>query len=126
MVLQCAHLCSPVSEQYSITWPLCTLQWDLQVISKASLTRSRARYRLHSEMDIHASLRHDSIVAYHGFLQDRTNVYLLLEPCSECRASVHTEAAQGTLWACLHAQHPTTPAVVANSCAVLLVHSFGL
>ena len=55
----------------------------VQVIGKASLARSRARYRLHSEMDIHSSLRHDSIVAYHGFLQDRTNVYLLLEPCSE-------------------------------------------
>jgi polo-like kinase 1 len=53
-----------------------------KVISKASLTKSRARQKLMSEIKIHRSLAHCNIVRFEHFFEDSENVYILLELCT--------------------------------------------
>ncbi|OMJ70144.1 hypothetical protein SteCoe_31942 [Stentor coeruleus] len=53
-----------------------------KVIEKASLTKSRARQKLMSEIKIHKSLHHKSIVKFEHFFEDNENVYILLELCT--------------------------------------------
>jgi len=53
-----------------------------KVISKASLTKSRARQKLMSEIKIHRSLNHTNIVKFEHFFEDSENVYILLELCT--------------------------------------------
>lgn len=50
-------------------------------ILKASLTKSRARQKLMSEIKIHKSLNHPRIVAFKHCFEDTENVYILLELC---------------------------------------------
>jgi len=53
-----------------------------KIITKASLTKSRARQKLISEIKIHKSLRHTNIVGFEHVFEDQENVYILLEICS--------------------------------------------
>jgi polo-like kinase 1 len=53
-----------------------------KVIEKASLSRSRARQKLMSEIKIHKSLNHSNIVKFEHFFEDNENVYILLELCA--------------------------------------------
>jgi polo-like kinase 1 len=53
-----------------------------KMISKASLTKSRARQKLMSEIKIHRSLNHPNIVKFEHFFEDSENVYILLELCT--------------------------------------------
>ncbi|CAD8146010.1 unnamed protein product [Paramecium pentaurelia] len=53
-----------------------------KIISKASLTRSRARQKLMSEIKIHRSLQHQNVVGFHRYFEDDENVYILLELCT--------------------------------------------
>ena len=53
-----------------------------KVISKSSLTKSRARQKLMSEIKIHRSLNHPHIVRFEHFFEDPENVYILLELCT--------------------------------------------
>ncbi len=53
-----------------------------KVIPKASLTKSRAKQKLMSEIKIHRSLHHTNIVGFEHFFEDNENVYILLELCS--------------------------------------------
>ena len=53
-----------------------------KVICKASLTKSRARQKLMSEIKIHRSLNHPNIVKFEHFFEDSENVYILLELCT--------------------------------------------
>lgn len=50
-------------------------------IAKSSLTKSRARQKLLSEIKIHRSLVHKHIVGFNHFFEDHDNVYILLELC---------------------------------------------
>lgn len=52
-----------------------------KVVVKASLTKSRAKQKLMSEIKIHRSLRHTNIVGFEHFFEDAENVYILLELC---------------------------------------------
>ena len=52
-----------------------------KIISKASLTKSRAKQKLMSEIKIHRSLHHNNIVGFEHFFEDAENVYILLEIC---------------------------------------------
>ncbi|CAG9314980.1 unnamed protein product [Blepharisma stoltei] len=52
-----------------------------KVVVKASLTKSRAKQKLMSEIKIHRSLRHANIVGFEHFFEDNENVYILLELC---------------------------------------------
>ena len=54
----------------------------LQVISKESLQKSRARQKLETEISIHRRLKHPNIVRFLRSFEDSTNVYLLLECCT--------------------------------------------
>ena len=53
-----------------------------KMISKTSLTKSRARQKLMSEIKIHRSLNHSNIVRFEHFFEDSENVYILLELCT--------------------------------------------
>lgn len=53
-----------------------------KLITKSSLTKSRARQKLLSEIKIHRSLKHRHIVGFQHFFEDHDNVYILLELCT--------------------------------------------
>ena len=53
-----------------------------KIIEKNSLTKSRARQKLMSEIKIHKSLNHPNIVKFEHFFEDTENVYILLELCT--------------------------------------------
>ena len=53
-----------------------------KVIQKASLTKSRAKQKLMSEIKIHRSVHHQYIVKFEHFFEDAENVYILLELCT--------------------------------------------
>ena len=52
-----------------------------KVVPKASLTKSRQKQKLMSEIKIHRSLRHTGVVGFEHFFEDAENVYILLELC---------------------------------------------
>lgn len=53
-----------------------------KIIDKTSLTKSRAKQKLMSEIKIHRSLHHPHVVGFEHFFEDAENVYILLELCS--------------------------------------------
>jgi len=53
-----------------------------KIIVKASLSKSRARQKLISEIKIHKSLHHTNIVGFEHVFEDQENVYILLEICT--------------------------------------------
>ena len=53
-----------------------------KVIAKSSLTKSRAKQKLMSEIKIHRSLHHNNIVGFEHFFEDSENVFITLELCS--------------------------------------------
>lgn len=52
-----------------------------KVVVKSSLTKSRAKQKLQSEIKIHKSLKHINIVQFQHVFEDPDNVYILLEIC---------------------------------------------
>jgi len=52
-----------------------------KIIPKSTLTKSRAKQKLLSEIKIHRSLHHQNIVAFDHVFEDHENVYILLELC---------------------------------------------
>lgn len=53
-----------------------------KIVPKASLTKSRAKQKLMTEIKIHRSLHHPHIVGFEHFFEDQENVYILLELCT--------------------------------------------
>ena len=53
-----------------------------KVVPKASLTKSRQKQKLMSEIKIHRSLHHQGVVGFEHFFEDAENVYILLELCT--------------------------------------------
>jgi polo-like kinase 1 len=54
----------------------------VKVVLKASLTKSRAKQKLMSEIKIHRSVHHQGVVKFEHFFEDAENVYIILELCS--------------------------------------------
>lgn len=52
-----------------------------KIITKASLVKPRAKQKLKSEIKIHRSMNHDSIVKFVRHFEDKENIYILLEIC---------------------------------------------
>lgn len=52
-----------------------------KIVAKASLTKTRAKQKLMSEIKIHRSLHHPNVVSFEHFFEDSDNVYILLELC---------------------------------------------
>ena len=52
-----------------------------KMIQKSTLSKSRAKAKLLSEIKIHRSLVHRHIVGFEHFFEDCENVYILLELC---------------------------------------------
>eukprot|EP00826_Nyctotherus_ovalis_P020041 TRINITY_DN1625_c0_g3_i2.p1 TRINITY_DN1625_c0_g3~~TRINITY_DN1625_c0_g3_i2.p1 ORF type:complete len:635 (-),score=138.40 TRINITY_DN1625_c0_g3_i2:74-1978(-) len=53
-----------------------------KVIEKSTLSRSRARQKLQSEVAIHKSMNHSRIVHFENYFEDSQRAYILLELCS--------------------------------------------
>jgi len=53
-----------------------------KIIEKSSLTKTRARQKLISEIKIHKSLQHTNVVSFEHVFEDHENVYILLELCA--------------------------------------------
>eukprot|EP01017_Pseudomicrothorax_dubius_P045733 TRINITY_DN794_c0_g1_i1.p1 TRINITY_DN794_c0_g1~~TRINITY_DN794_c0_g1_i1.p1 ORF type:complete len:643 (-),score=160.85 TRINITY_DN794_c0_g1_i1:66-1994(-) len=53
-----------------------------KIIVKSSLTKSRARQKLISEIKIHRSLHNTNVVSFEHVFEDQENVYILLEMCT--------------------------------------------
>ena len=52
-----------------------------KIIQKSSLSRSRAKQKLMSEIKIHRSVKHNNVAQFMHFFEDVENVYILLELC---------------------------------------------
>ena len=52
-----------------------------KIIAKSTLTKTRAKQKLMSEIKIHRSLHQNHIVGFEHFFEDAENVYILLELC---------------------------------------------
>ena len=53
-----------------------------KIINKLSLKKTRHRQKLLSEIKIHRSLNHKNIVKFEHVFEDGSNVYILLEICT--------------------------------------------
>ncbi len=53
-----------------------------KVFEKFSLINSRSQKKLINEIKLHKKLRHDNIVNFEHFFEDKENVYILLELCT--------------------------------------------
>jgi serine/threonine protein kinase len=53
-----------------------------KVIPKTTLVKPRAKAKLMTEIKIHRELCHDKIVKFESFFEDKVNVYILLELCT--------------------------------------------
>eukprot|EP01138_Halocafeteria_seosinensis_P014851 gb/GECG01015161.1/.p1 GENE.gb/GECG01015161.1/~~gb/GECG01015161.1/.p1 ORF type:complete len:793 (+),score=103.22 gb/GECG01015161.1/:1-2379(+) len=53
-----------------------------KVVEKSSLTKSSSKQKLLAEIRIHRSLEHQHIVGFESFFEDKHNVYIMLELCS--------------------------------------------
>lgn len=58
------------------------VDYALKIVSKSTLTKSRARQKLQAEIKIHRTLRHRHVVRFDRFFEDSRNAYILLELCS--------------------------------------------
>ncbi|CAM9822421.1 unnamed protein product, partial [Discosporangium mesarthrocarpum] len=54
----------------------------MKIVPKSTLTKSRARQKLQTEIKIHRTLQHPRVVRFEMFFEDRENVYILLELCT--------------------------------------------
>lgn len=57
-----------------------------KVISKIALKDINVKSKLLAEINIHRMLKHDHIVRFHSYVEDKHNIYLILDLC-ENRAS---------------------------------------
>lgn len=53
-----------------------------KIVAKSSLTKSRAKQKLMTEIKIHRSIHHPNVVGFEHFFEDAENVYILLELCT--------------------------------------------
>ncbi|CAM9936237.1 unnamed protein product, partial [Choristocarpus tenellus] len=54
----------------------------MKIVPKSTLTKSRARQKLQTEIKIHRTLQHPRVVRFEMFFEDKENVYILLELCT--------------------------------------------
>ncbi len=52
-----------------------------KIVQKSSLTKSRAKQKLMSEIKIHKSMKHENVVDFISYFEDSENVYIILELC---------------------------------------------
>lgn len=52
-----------------------------KIVQKSSLTKSRAKQKLMSEIKIHKSMKHENVVDFITYFEDTENVYIMLELC---------------------------------------------
>lgn len=67
---------------YELTNPETKQLFACKLVAKSSLTKSRAKQKLMSEIKIHRSLKHFNVCQFNHFFEDQENVYILLEICT--------------------------------------------
>lgn len=53
-----------------------------KIVDKSTIVKPRAAQKLRTEIKIHRSLHHKSIVGFEKYFEDEKNVYILLEMCN--------------------------------------------
>ncbi len=53
----------------------------VKIVPKATLTRTKAKQKLTSEIKIHKSLGNENVVLFEKYFEDKENVYIILEIC---------------------------------------------
>lgn len=56
-------------------------QYAAKIIDKKSLTKPKTKQKLGTEIKIHQSMKHEHIVDFKKFFEDRSSVYIILEVC---------------------------------------------
>ncbi|KAI8641306.1 hypothetical protein BD408DRAFT_418302 [Parasitella parasitica] len=71
--------------------------WAAKVIAKSSVVESNTKKKLLAEINIHRSLKHDNIVRFYSVVEDKHNIYLILELCENRTLSNMLKRRGGTL-----------------------------
>ncbi|EKX53816.1 hypothetical protein GUITHDRAFT_64205 [Guillardia theta CCMP2712] len=56
--------------------------WACKVVQKSSLTKHRHKVKLQTEIKIHKSLSHKHVVRFEDVFEDKENVYIIMELCT--------------------------------------------
>ncbi|KAH7934745.1 hypothetical protein HPB52_000035 [Rhipicephalus sanguineus] len=67
---------------YELTDKTTNVVYAGKVVSKALLLKPHQKEKMAQEIQIHRSLDHKHIVAFHSYFEDEKNVYIILELCS--------------------------------------------
>ncbi|KAI8970077.1 kinase-like domain-containing protein [Mycotypha africana] len=68
-----------------------------KVIAKSSINNDKIKSKLLAEINIHRTLKHDNIVKFHRCIEDKHNIYLVLELCENKTLSVMLKNRGGFL-----------------------------
>ncbi|KAG1107395.1 hypothetical protein G6F42_016380 [Rhizopus arrhizus] len=71
--------------------------WAAKVIAKSSITDKSTKKKLLAEINIHRSLKHNNIVRFYNVVEDKKNIYLILELCENQTLSTMLKRRGGTL-----------------------------
>ncbi|VDP91079.1 unnamed protein product [Echinostoma caproni] len=52
-----------------------------KVVPKAALTKASQKEKMQQEISIHRTLKHENVVAFQGYFEDRDFIYIVLELC---------------------------------------------
>lgn len=55
--------------------------WAAKVVAKSSIIDKSTKKKLLAEINIHRSLKHSNIVRFYNVVEDKDNIYLILELC---------------------------------------------
>lgn len=55
--------------------------WAAKIVAKSSLVDKSTKKKLLAEINIHRSLKHENIVRFVSVVEDKHNIYLILELC---------------------------------------------
>ncbi|KAL9539591.1 hypothetical protein MBANPS3_010176 [Mucor bainieri] len=71
--------------------------WAAKVIAKSSIVDKSTKKKLLAEINIHRSLKHSNIVEFYNVVEDKKNIYLILELCENRTLHTMLKQKRGTL-----------------------------
>eukprot|EP00794_Sanderia_malayensis_P007991 gene7991-8849_t len=67
---------------YEVTDMQTDKKYACKAISKLRIAKPHQKDKIANEVELHKSIKHKYVVAFHGYFEDDENVYILLELCS--------------------------------------------
>ncbi|OAD04701.1 hypothetical protein MUCCIDRAFT_121993, partial [Mucor lusitanicus CBS 277.49] len=71
--------------------------WAAKVVAKSSIIDKSTKKKLLAEINIHRSLKHSNIVRFYNVVEDKDNIYLILELCENRTLNTMLKRRGGTL-----------------------------